>query len=278
MEISVLMPVYNSEKYIDEAIASVLNQSFTDFELIIVDDGSQDDTVSKIRQNEDPRIKLILNDHGYIDTLNKGLVSAEGRYVARMDSDDIMEPERLLLQYRLMESKKDVVVCGSWLKTFGTESRDIKLMNGEVEYPLIFLLLGNFIAHSTVMIRKSFLDEHNFRYEYYNYAEDYKLWSELAKKGARFYILPEFLMRYRLSDNNVSHLKQKEQFDMGVHIRKEILEYLVDSTTDEKDNIRKLSDLFYHFNKLDLLSYQTGFDLFFHLFRNMVNVKTNENS
>lgn len=273
MEISVLMPVYNSEKYIDEAMVSVLNQSFTDFELVIVDDGSSDNTVNKIKQYKDPRIRLMLNSHGYIDTLNKGLSLVGGKYVARMDSDDIMEPDRLLLQYQLMESKKDIVVCGSWLKTFGAENREIKLMNGEVEHPLIFLLLGNFIAHSTSIIRKSFLDKHDSRYEYYNYAEDYKLWSEIANKGGRFYILPEYLMRYRLSDDNISHLKQKEQSETGIHIKKEILGYLVNAMTIEKDNVKKLSDLILHFNILGLLSCQTSFELFFHLFQNIIKVE-----
>jgi len=112
IKISVVMPVYNGEAYIGDAIESVLNQTFRDFELIIIDDGSTDATVSVIRRYEDSRIVLLKNGHDFIKALNTGLRMAKGKYIARMDADDLMHPQRLEVQYRTMEEHRDVVVCG----------------------------------------------------------------------------------------------------------------------------------------------------------------------
>ena len=100
VEISVCMPSYNASQYIGECIDSVLNQSFTDFKFVIVDDGSTDNTVQIIKEYADSRIRLIENDHDFIESLNTSIRLAEGKYIARMDSDDIMMPNRLIIKYK----------------------------------------------------------------------------------------------------------------------------------------------------------------------------------
>lgn len=110
--VSVCMPMYNASEYLRECIDSVLAQSFEDFEFLIVDDGSTDDSVSIVRFYADPRIRLIQNNHDYIGSLNILLDEARGKYIARMDADDVMMPERLQVQYDYMEENTDVDILG----------------------------------------------------------------------------------------------------------------------------------------------------------------------
>ncbi|SVC41049.1 uncharacterized protein METZ01_LOCUS293903, partial [marine metagenome] len=108
--ITVLMPVYNGAKYLNEAIDSILNQTFQNFEFIIIDDGSTDDSVKIIKSYDDNRIRLVENRNnlGQSETLNKGLSLTRGKYIARMDQDDISMPERLKKQFEFMENNSDV--------------------------------------------------------------------------------------------------------------------------------------------------------------------------
>ena len=119
-KVTVLMPVYNGEKYLKEAITSILLQTFDDFEFLIINDGSSDASVDIIQSFRDPRIRLVHNDTniGLIATLNKGLKLAHGKYVARMDQDDISLPRRLEKQTYFMDNNPDVGVCGTWIKLF----------------------------------------------------------------------------------------------------------------------------------------------------------------
>ena len=118
-KISVVMPTYNASKYVSEAIESTLKQSFFDFEFIIVDDGSTDNTREIIRSYDDNRIKLVENEHNFIGSLNKGLELAGGKYIARMDADDIMHIDRLKIQYSIMEAKPEIDICSAWMAPFG---------------------------------------------------------------------------------------------------------------------------------------------------------------
>lgn len=102
--VSVCMPVYNASRYLRECIDSVLSQTFADFEFLIADDGSDDDSAAIVESYADPRIRLIRREHGYIASLNCLLDEARGRYIARMDADDVMLPDRLRLQFDYMEA------------------------------------------------------------------------------------------------------------------------------------------------------------------------------
>lgn len=271
MEISVLMPVYNCKEYLEEAIDSVLLQTFEDFEFLIIDDGSTNDTVERILRYNDPRIRLIRNKHNFIDSLNRGLDEARGKYIARMDSDDRMIPERLALQYQTMETHPDISVCASWMRLFGNRDDVIYSYIGYISHPLIDLLNGNIIPHPTVMLRKSFLQIHQLRYESYPYAEDYKLWTRIAEYGGRFWVEPAFLLHYRISENQINHQKCREQQDTTFRIRNEVLDYLINHTTKERESINILSDIIYELNDKELISEDICFNLFFDLFFHIYN-------
>lgn len=120
--ISVCLPVYNRAKYIGECIESILQQTFTDFELLIVDDGSTDETCDVILSYNDPRIRLILGEHDYIGSCNRLYDEAKGKYIARMDSDDLMLPNRLRIQYEYMESHPEVDILGGGAIFFNEEN------------------------------------------------------------------------------------------------------------------------------------------------------------
>lgn len=248
--ISVVMSVYNVEKCVSEAIKSVLKQSFSDFELIIVDDGSTDNTVSVIHSFQDRRIILIENEHDFIKSLNLGMETASGKYIARMDADDIMHIDRLRIEYAVLEENPDITICTSWISPFGedipkgTISRTI---SGIVKSPLLHLLRNNLIFNPTSMMRSNFIKKHAIKYEYYDFAEDYKWWVEMAKAGAVFYIEPQSLLYYRISDSQVTHRYKEKMRETSICIRKEIADYLI---TLNSKQFPEFSEILKAFNKL----------------------------
>lgn len=269
MEISIVMPVYNGEKYIAEAISSVLNQTFRDFEFIIVNDGSTDKTIQIIKKFKDPRIHLIHNNHDFIQTLNKGIIAARGKYIARMDADDIMLPQRLEIQYQVMKDNPEITICSSYFEAFGQYNGICGLFDGKIQYPLLHMLEGNIIAHPTVMIRKTFLQQHKLQYEYYDYAEDYKLWSEIAKCQGIFYVIPKALIKYRISQDQITQKKSKEQETTVLRIQNEILDFLINHCPLKSKEIKELSIHIFHLNEQNLISEKTTFSLFSEIFNNI---------
>ena len=225
------MPAYNAEQYICKAIDSILCQSFTDFECLIIDDGSTDSTRDIIRSYDDERIVLIENKHDFIGSLNLGLETARGKYIARMDADDMMHVDRMKIQYTIMEEYPDIVICGTWMNNFGLNlqaNNIVGTVSGLIENPILKFMKGNFLYHPTVMIRTAFLREHALKYEKYLYAEDFKLWTEVAKLSGQFYIENQPLLYYRISDNQVSNKNSKEQKTTTEIIITEITEYLIE--------------------------------------------------
>ena len=246
-EISVVMPVYNAEKYVKEAIDSIINQSFTDFECIIVDDGSTDKTKEIIRSYDDKRIILVENKHDFIASLNMGMKMATGKYIARMDADDIMHPDRLKIQHSIMETEPSIAVCGTWMNIFGENisKRVLGIGNGLIEHPLLMFLKRCFIANPSTMVRSDFLRKHRIRYEKeYIYAEDFKFWVEVAKHRGVFYVESQPLVNYRISENQVTKRKREEQKTTSERISREILNYLQDKNKDF------YPELTIHFNSL----------------------------
>jgi glycosyltransferase involved in cell wall biosynthesis len=230
-KVSVVMPAYNAGKHLAEAIESVLAQSFTDFELIVVDDGSTDNTCSIVKSYADKRIVLQQNEHDFVGSLNLGVSMATSKYVARMDADDVMHVERLKIQHAIMEDEPEVTVCASEMMFFG-ENKKAPFYKptgaaGLVEQPLLQLLRGNVIAHPTVMMRKDFLLKMDLQYERYAYAEDYKLWTEIAKRGGVFYVESQPLLYYRVSEGQVSSTKREEQRKTAAAIKLEVAEHLI---------------------------------------------------
>ncbi|WP_442587821.1 glycosyltransferase family 2 protein [Pedobacter sp. AW31-3R] len=219
----------NGEKYIGRSIESVLQQTYTDFELIIIDDLSDDCTWDIINGYNDLRIKVFKSCNGFIANLNYGISVSKGGYIARMDADDIMYPKRLECQLRIMETMQ-VDVCSSWMTIFGEDFEPFLMENlsGLIVKPLSWFLYKNFISHPATMIRKTFLIEKELKYnEDYPCAEDYKLWFEAAKVGGIFYIDPEPYLYYRISKDQVTSQHKKEMIQQTYKIQTEIFEYLL---------------------------------------------------
>ncbi|OYU80794.1 MAG: hypothetical protein CFE23_07445 [Flavobacterium sp. BFFFF1] len=207
--ISVILPVYNCEKYIAEALGSILNQAFANFEVFVIDDASTDATLDVISKFNDPRIKLITKakNTGYTDSLNMGLKFANGKYIARMDGDDIAMPDRFEKQYRLMEDRPDIIVCGTWLSIIASER---VIQNPENhEQILLQLLYKNPIGHPSVFIRKDAITSLEYD-KFKEPAEDYDLWSKMIWLG-HFYNIQQPLMQYRQHELQVSNTKNNKQ-------------------------------------------------------------------
>lgn len=202
---TVLMPVYNAAPYLREAVNSIVNQSFRDFEFLIFDDGSTDGSREILESYDDPRIRLFCyqENTGYVRHLNRGIELARGEYLFRMDADDIALPQRLERQVAFLDANPGVGLCGSWAETPNTPVRLLRRPCSHEEICLQ-LLSGTTFIHPTVAMRCSMLRRHGLRYrEEYLYAEDYALWVECAKV-TRMAIIPEVLLRYRIHDNSVS--------------------------------------------------------------------------
>lgn len=210
--VTVLMPVHNGGTFLRDAIESMLRQSYTNFELLIIDDASTDGSDSVIRSFEDRRIRVVSNETNLrlIATLNKGLSLAKGKYVARMDADDISLPERIEKQVAFMEANPDIGICGSSVEFIGQEQRLMKLPSdpGNIHARLLFKPP---IIHPSVIINLSLLNKHSLRYSHeFLHAEDFGLWAEAAQ-FFKIANLPEVLLKYRLSDQNISKVALKDQ-------------------------------------------------------------------
>jgi glycosyltransferase involved in cell wall biosynthesis len=169
--VSVLMPCYNASKYIGEAIRSILNQSFQDFELIIYNDGSTDNSLDIIQSIESPKISVISSPHnqGIAYSRNQLIQVAKGKYLAMFDADDVSMPERLEWQVKALEQDAAVGLCGSWVEVIDDYSKTIEIQQHPIDsdYLKTILLFRQHITHSSVMIRKSSLLNLSF---YYNTA------------------------------------------------------------------------------------------------------------
>ncbi|MFH1979464.1 MAG: glycosyltransferase [Patescibacteria group bacterium] len=228
VKVSVLFPVYNGKKYLKDSIKSILNQTFKDFEFLIIDDGSTDNSVKLIKNFNDCRIILIKNNEniGLIKTLNKGLNLAKGEYIIRMDQDDISLPERFFKQLNFMDSNPDCGVCGSWIRIFG-DSKD-QIVKYETDSDLIKaqLLFFNPLAHSSTILRKAIFDKFSLRYdEFYKNAEDYELWTRVVN-CSKICNIPEVFLNYRISQEQITQKYQDAQNKMVMLIRAKALRTL----------------------------------------------------
>lgn len=224
MKISVLMSVFNTRKdFLMEAVESILNQTYQNFEFIIIDDGSTKREISDILaeyKRRDNRIIILKNEKnmGLTKSLNKGLSIAKGKYIARMDSDDISVLNRLEKQIDYMEKHKDIAVLGSKVKIFGKKQAAesgyyIDYMQGcyeKFKIKMFFVNAGP--VHPAVMMRKEFLDKHGIRYnESIKKAQDYCLWIDCILNGGKIYNYPEILLHYRMHEDQISAKNRKEQ-------------------------------------------------------------------
>ncbi len=239
--VSVLMPVYNCMAYIRESVESILLQSFTDFELLIIDDHSMDGTYEYLQTLTDPRIKLIRKpvNSGYAKSLNRGLDMARGEYIARMDGDDIAWPERFAKQVLFMDQHLDVVVAGTCYKVLGTDA--IVQMPLGFEAAKIMSIMQVPVAHPTVFIRRSVLVMYQLRYdETLEPTEDYDLWTRLMEHG-RIENLPDVLLLYRRHTEQESITKYNRLIDVSNAIRERQLLKLLSFSNKSYDVLFAIS-------------------------------------
>ena len=197
------MPVYNAEKYLEKAINSVLHQTFKDFELIIINDGSTDKSLDIIKSFKDPRIKLVSRKNlGIVDSLNEGLEIVKGKYVARMDSDDICDLNRFEKQYNFLETHTRIGLVVSTVELIGEKDEPLNIVwpqdRGAITEKQIRenMPKNNCIAHPAIMARTSTIK----KYKYHNQknGEDYDLWLRMLSDGIRIHKINEPLLKYRL--------------------------------------------------------------------------------
>ncbi|RKD12408.1 hypothetical protein BCY91_12215 [Pelobium manganitolerans] len=240
--VSVIMPVYNASAYLEEAITSILDQSYQNFEFIIINDGSKDDTVEIIKRFDDARIKLIdeKENKGYTYRLNQGIVLSEGEFIARMDADDISLRERFAKQVEFLQNNRSVVVCGTALEIIGNANYYINWVTDfDSEDLKIALLYQNGICHPSVMMRNpKHLQSGIFYNSEFEPAEDYEYWVRLSRKY-KIANLPDLLIKYRAYDGQVSQQHNALQETQKVRIIKTQLADLGLNPTSAQLNIHR---------------------------------------
>lgn len=216
--ISVLMPAYNCAKYLPQSIESILGQTFTDFEFIIINDGSTDDTESVILSYGDPRIVYLKNEKnaGLVFTLNRALQEVEGKYVARMDGDDISLPDRFEKQFMFMERNRDIDVLATFVDLIdenghktGHWAEDIQ--HADANSIRKFLVKNNCIAHPTVMVKSEVL----LKYRYYvqqALSEDYDLWLRISADGGVIDKLAKTYVLHRILQSSFTRTRKQNIF------------------------------------------------------------------
>lgn len=244
---TVLMPVYNVENYIDEAIESILNQSFQDFSIIVVDDASTDNTLIKLQEYTDTRIRIIESNRnsGLASCLNRGLSRIKSKYVIRMDGDDISNPDRFQVLLDYMEENAWIDVCSSYLEIF--DSKILNKPNGILKFPenhddIVSQLMFNCsIGHASGIWRNDTFQKFNIRFDVnLRYSEDYDLWVRHFDK-LKFHTLPSVLYRYRKINTSTSKLSS----EYGNSIRSRYLQKIgVEYSSAELDihNMLALND------------------------------------
>jgi glycosyltransferase involved in cell wall biosynthesis len=211
-KISVVMSVHNGERYLAEAVQSVLNQTFRDFELIIINDGSTDRTGEILEgfARAHSRIRLISRENkGLSYSLNEGVLAARGEWVARMDADDVALPYRFDRQLRWLE-KSGADIGGSSVRVIGTWRRRVWVYPSDPEEIKARLLFNSAFAHPAIMARRSVLTGHVYADSSLP-SEDYHLWTRLALAGVRMTNCPDVLLNYRLHNSQISAAKQGMQ-------------------------------------------------------------------
>lgn len=265
--ITVLMPVYNGEKFLHESIESILSQTYTDFKFIIINDGSTDSTEEIILSYSDKRIQYVKNEKNLnlIHTLNKGLSLVGTKYVARMDADDISLPERLERQVQYMETHPEIGILGTWCKSLG--NKEDCIIKYQTEHSVICYrqLFQIQLVHPTCMMRMDILQSLPVVYdESFLHAEDYELFTRLSHL-TKLANLQEVLHLYRKHENAVSVLYNKVQLETSIRvIQREFSLLGVEATEGQVKTFKQL-------NYQDYSSIQTSTNEIMSLLENILN-------
>ncbi|MBU0707872.1 glycosyltransferase [Patescibacteria group bacterium] len=246
-KISVITSAYNDQKHISESIESILSQTEGNFEFIIIDDGSTDNSLEIIYKfkKRDSRIKLIRNktNIGLTKSLNKGLEQSQGKYIARQDANDVSLPQRFESQYMFLENNQDICLCGSSISFIDTNGQIIQ----KKQKSFLFQTAGiakmlpkqNCIVHSTIFFRN---EGFRYRYKFY-YAQDYDLYLNLLSSNKKLVNLKDILVHWRMDSNAISYRNRDKQ----THFAKKAREFY-------SQRIKKQTEAYYQFNPESILS------------------------
>ncbi len=223
-KVTVLMSVYNGERYLRAAMEGILNQTFKNFEFLIINDGSTDRTEEILNSYNDKRIRIFnQSNQGLTKALNRGIKLSKGEYIARQDADDISLPERLAKQVEFLDIHKNIAVLGTFAKVideagcFTGEVLELPVEPKEIERKLY---LGNYVAHPTVMYRNSVIKKLGGYDENFEASEDYVLWLRVIGEGYNIGCLPDFFCLYRRHNFQRSILFLERQKENGLKLRK----------------------------------------------------------
>ncbi|NBA85279.1 glycosyltransferase [Emticicia sp. CRIBPO] len=254
--LSVILPVYNGEKYIKESVISILNQTFTDFELFVINDGSQDSTLNELSDIYDERLQVVSNEKnmGLIYSLNRGITLSKGAdYIARMDADDISMPDRFQEQIDFLKKNPSVGVVGSAMKYFSDDDKKERIVfrPSQNKQILSTFMFYNPLFHPTVIIKSSILGEKDIYPLNFPKNEDHAFWIELTRKTT-FANINKVLLKYRRHDSNVTNT-YKDNIAKDFQVNQELLNRFC-----EKWDIRLQEK---QLNTLGIISYKERFKL-----------------
>ncbi len=243
--VSVLLPVFNAEKTIQNAVSSILNQSYSNFELLIINDGSEDASLNIVTAFKDDRIRIISfeTNKGLVYALNKGINAAQGKYVFRMDADDISLKDRILKQVKFLENRNEIGILGTGFISVNSQAKNKEISYFPSHNEICFRHLYQIhLCHPTVAIRKSILDENSILYNSnFKHAEDYDFFNQIIKvtKAAN---LNDPLLLKENSDGNVSNKFKEVQEQNSQKAKMELFEWLfVPISLDLLENFRQLN-------------------------------------
>ncbi|RGK70555.1 glycosyltransferase family 2 protein [Parabacteroides sp. 20_3] len=233
MKVTILLPAYNAALYLRDSLDSIMRQAFKDFDVLLIDDGSMDDT-SKIAieySNIDRRIKYYKNEKniGLIKTLNKGLSLAKGEYIVRMDADDIMFDDRLYKQVKYMDSNPECFVCGGQMEYIGGLTGMAPILPQKYEDLLYLSLINCPLYHPTTIIRNSAIKQFGLKYnDSYKHAEDYKFWSDIIFSHPNSIAnIKDVVLFYRISNNQITAKYSDEQDLISRIVRRENVQHVL---------------------------------------------------
>lgn len=240
-KVTLLMPMLNAEGFLSETLASIWAQTFTDFELVAIDDGSTDCTPEILAACRDPRLRVLRNEtrRKLSGALNRGLDEARGEWIARMDADDLMRRDRLALQVAHVERHPEIGCCGGWAHTFGDGPRKTLKFPVGAEQVKAFSLFYSPFAHPTVMFRREWFEREGLRYDgsYYP-TEDYELWSRAI---SRFPCdnLPRVLVDYRVHGKSMTGGEWSDMDVQTVRVHRGILARLGIEPSEEEARLHR---------------------------------------
>lgn len=247
--VSVIIPAFNCSNYIDDAVKSIFKQTYTELQIIVIDDCSTDDTWKKLEHlaKQDDRLEIHRNESNLkiVDTLNKAIALSKGKYIARMDGDDIRLPDSIKKQVGYLEAHKNVVIVGGSIMISTVKMKPINERNYPHSDKEIRKTIFRFspFAHPTIMMRASIAKAEKYN-PVFNWAEDYDLYFRLGKHG-EFANLPDTLLRLRTHNQSVSRKKTKTQEKLTLYIRlKAVFEY---------GYCMRLTDRFYFLGQLSTM-------------------------